>query len=66
MLQTAVDTIVMEVAAMERDALMIAIRTARVGFPVDFTSDYLFELDLEELRHLVLAARLQELRRAES
>ncbi len=65
-LQAAVDIIVTEVAAMEREALMGAIRTARVGFAIDFTSDYLFELDLEELRHLVLAARLQELRRAES
>jgi hypothetical protein len=63
--EAVVETIITEVAAMERDALIGAIRAARVGFEIDFTAEYLFELDMEELRHLVLATRLQEIRHGE-
>lgn len=65
MSESLVESIITEVAAMPRDALLGAIRAARVGFEMDFTSEYLLDLDLEELRHLVLAARLQEIRRGE-
>ena len=43
------------IAVMDRPALVSHIQTYRAAFPVDFTEDFLSEVDLDRLRHIFLA-----------
>ncbi len=49
---------VQQIAAMDRPALVQAIRTMECPFPIDLTPQYLDGLNLEELRHIYLALRM--------
>ncbi len=63
--QTAVEELITEIAVMERPALIERLNSADTGFRPDFDREFFDQISLDELRHLVLAASLQAMRRAE-
>lgn len=59
-----VDTLVATLAEMDRGQLVEKIHSIHCSFTLDFSDEYLEEISLENLRHIVMAASLQELRAA--
>lgn len=64
MSQAAVEELITEITVMERPGLIERLRSADTGFRPDFDEEFLDQLSMDELRHLVLAASLQAMRRA--
>ena len=58
------DRLITEIAAMNRPALLAALLDLDRPFAGDFTPEYLAGCDDDRLRHILLAARLVELRPA--
>lgn len=59
-----VEQIVTTVSAFDRAACVAQLR--RLRLPLDFTDAYLAGVNLEQLRHLVLAATLQALKHGQA
>jgi len=49
---------VQQIATMDRDALMRLLDQMDCGFKLDFTEEFLRQMSVERLRHVVLAASL--------
>ncbi|MHC4294958.1 MAG: hypothetical protein ACYSTL_05175 [Planctomycetota bacterium] len=47
-----------QIATMDRDALVRTLRQLNCDFELDFTDEFLSEVSLERLRHIVTAALL--------
>ena len=50
------------VASLSRAELVVMLKSKRCGFRMDFTDEYLRSISLTRLRHIVIAASLQEAR----
>jgi len=57
--QQQVDHLIEVVSSMDRDDLCASLLSFTGRFPVDFTAEYLQELSLDRLRHILVAACLQ-------
>jgi hypothetical protein len=55
MAQQSIEEVIQELARMDHAGLIQALMNLDCTFPVDFTPEYLRELDEEKLRHLYLA-----------
>ncbi len=55
------DVVVSEVGRMSREDLVQSIQDFRGRFKLDFTEDYLERQSDENLKHILLAAKLQQL-----
>ena len=55
MAQQSIEEVIQELATMDQAGLIQALMNLDCTFPVDFTLEYLRELDEEKLRHLYLA-----------
>lgn len=60
--ESIADKVITELAAMPRERLIERLRELRCGFPLDFTNEFLMSEPLHQLRHIVLAAWLQQQR----
>ena len=54
-----VDELICLVSALDRDALVRQFQSFDAPFPVDFTPEFLQQLELDRLRHLFVALCLQ-------
>lgn len=54
------ETLMAFLAALDRCKLIDALREADCGFQVNFSDDFLAEVSMDRLRHIVLAAMLQD------
>lgn len=54
-----VEHLITAVSAMDRPALIEQFHTYRANFPLDFTSQFLSNAPLEQLRHIFVAVCLQ-------
>jgi hypothetical protein len=50
------DALIVELAPLDRPALIVRLTAIHPGLPLDFSRDFLNACDTERLRHLVLAA----------
>lgn len=50
------------VAEMPREEVLGELRRLRCSFPLDFTDDYLRRLNVDQLRHILMAALLHRVR----
>lgn len=55
-----IDATLTTIAVMDRQALIQRLRSFDGDFPLDFTEGYLAGLDTERLRHILMAAYLQQ------
>ncbi|MCY2928297.1 MAG: hypothetical protein NTV86_02145 [Planctomycetota bacterium] len=62
MSQTEIEKLVTDLAAMGRKDLIDRLHAVPCGFPLDFTEEFLASVSLHRLRHIVLAACLQQVR----
>lgn len=53
-----VDSLVTQLAEMDRSRLVAFLRSLHCSFPIDFTDDYLNSVSIDRLRHIALAACL--------
>ena len=60
MSQTDMEKLVTDLAEMGREGLVERLRGLECGFPMDFSDAFLGSLSLNRLRHVVLAACLQQ------
>ena len=60
MSQTETERLVTDLAEMGRKELIDRLRAVPCGFPLDFTDEFLMSVSLNRLRHIVLAACLQQ------
>jgi hypothetical protein len=56
------EKLITELATMGRQQLIDRLRGLRCSFPLDFTDEFLMSEPLNRLRHIVLAAWLQQQR----
>ncbi len=54
----SIEQLATDINAMERGELIKLLRGLDCGFHLDFTDDFLREVSLERLRHIILAACL--------
>lgn len=54
-----VESMAVEIALMDRSQLIEALLSFRGAFQLDFTVEFLAEQSIDQLRHILLAARLQ-------
>ena len=59
-IKTDIDQIALDIAEMSRDAVKYELLHFQGSFDIDFTEDYLERLPLERLRHILLAAKIQQ------
>lgn len=59
-IQTDVDKFAVDVAGMDRQRVMHEISTFHGRFPLDFTVEHLEHMSVEQLRHILMAALLQD------
>jgi len=57
-----VDELAEELAHMDRRSLIRRLRSLRCSFELDFTDEFLQQISLERLRHIILAASLHSLK----
>ncbi len=57
---TQIDDIACKIATMNRQQVQQEIRTFSGRFTLDFSSEYLKKQSLDRLRHILLAAKLQQ------
>jgi hypothetical protein len=55
-----IDSVLTKIAVMDRLALLQQIRAFHDPFRLDFTDEYLAAQDCERLRHILMAAYLQQ------
>jgi hypothetical protein len=59
-----IDSVLTKIAVMDRLALLQKIQTFSAPYRLDFTDEYLAAQDTERLRHILMAAFLQQKSRA--
>lgn len=52
--------IISTIASMSREKVMYDLTHAHLGFKLDFTSEHLDSLSLDQLRHILFSVRLHE------
>lgn len=50
------ESLITKIASMDREELIFTLRGMQCTFPMDFTEEFLREVSVERLRHIVLAA----------
>ncbi len=50
------DALIVELAPLDRQALIVRLTTVHPGLPLDFSRDFLNSCETDRLRHLLLAA----------
>lgn len=58
MTTTETDRIIQKIAVMDREALVLMLRSMKCDFPIDFTDEFFSSVNLERLRHIAFAAAL--------
>jgi hypothetical protein len=59
----ALEQLVLDLASMDRSALIHLLRTMRCTLPLDFTDEFLGTISLDRLRHITLAASMHQVDR---
>jgi hypothetical protein len=54
----SLDELTRHIAEMKRVEVLEALGQLSTGFPIDFSSDFLAQCSEEQLKHILLAARL--------
>ncbi len=55
-----IDSVLTAIAGMDRQELIQQLRSFDGDFPLDFTDEYLAGMDTDRLRHILMAAFLQQ------
>jgi hypothetical protein len=64
MILSSMDNLVTKLATMERGDLIYLLKHMTCTFPMDFTEEFLDTIGTDRLRHIVLAAKMHELKAA--